>query len=97
MIFLGREIAQHQDYSEQTAIEIDQEVRRLVMENYERAKGVISSRIETLHSLASALLEREVLDGAEIEEILKGTTEKATIPSSGESQVIKLEPIPQHG
>jgi cell division protease FtsH len=97
MIFLGREIAQHQDYSEQTAVEIDQEVRRLVMENYERAKGIITSRIQTLHTLASALLEREVLDGAEIEEILKGTPEKAAAPSSGEGQVIKLEPIPQHG
>jgi cell division protease FtsH len=97
MIFLGREIAQHQDYSEQTAVEIDQEVRRLVMENYERAKGIITSRIQTLHTLASSLLEREVLDGAEIEEIVKGTPEKATAPSSGEGQVIKLEPIPQHG
>jgi cell division protease FtsH len=97
MIFLGREIAQHQDYSEQTAVEIDQEVRRLVMENYERAKSIITSRVQTLHNLAAALLEREVLDGAEIEEILKGTPEKATAPSLEESQVIKLEPIPQHG
>jgi len=97
MIFLGREIAQHQDYSEQTAVEIDQEVRRLVMENYERAKSIITSRVQTLHHLAAALLEREVLDGAEIEEILKGTPEKATAPSLEESQVIKLEPIPQHG
>jgi len=99
MIFLGREIAQHQDYSEQTAVEIDQEVRRLVMENYERAKGIITSGIQALHNLASALLEREVLDGAEIEEILKGTPEKATAlsPVAVESQVIKLEPIPQHG
>jgi cell division protease FtsH len=97
MIFLGREIAQHQDYSEQTAVEIDQEVRRLVMENYERAKSIITSRVQTLHNLAAALLEREVLDGAEIEEILKGTPEKAPAPSLEESQVIKLEPIPQHG
>ena len=99
MIFLGREIAQHQDYSEQTAIEIDQEVRRLVMENYERAKSIIQSRISTLHQLASALLEREVLDGAEIEQILNGTPEKsaAAAPGPGEAQVIKLEPVPQHG
>ena len=56
MIFLGREIAQHQDYSEQTAMEIDREVRRIVMENYERAKVLIQYRLETLHGLAEALL-----------------------------------------
>ncbi|MFQ5840232.1 MAG: cell division protein FtsH, partial [Candidatus Methylomirabilales bacterium] len=72
MIFLGREIAQHQDYSEQTAREIDREVRRLVTEAYERAKALIKSRIEILHSLASALLEREVLGGSEIDAIVNG-------------------------
>ena len=97
MIFLGREITRHQDYSDQTAIEIDQEVRRLVMENYDRAKGIISSHLQILHNLASALLEREVLDGAEIEEIIEGAPEKMAAASPGEGQVIKLEPIPQHG
>ena len=72
MIFLGREIAQHQDYSEQTAIEIDREVRRMVMENYERAKDLIKSRVQTLHALAAALLEREVLDALEIDAVLAG-------------------------
>ncbi|MBI3079789.1 MAG: ATP-dependent metallopeptidase FtsH/Yme1/Tma family protein, partial [candidate division NC10 bacterium] len=69
VIFLGREIAQHQDYSEQTAVEIDQEVRRTVMECYERAKELLKSRLEALHALAAALLEREVLDGLEIDAI----------------------------
>ena len=73
MIFLGREIAQHQDYSEQTAMEIDREVRRIVMENFERAKALIQCRLETLHGLAEALLEREVLNGLEIDAIVKGT------------------------
>ncbi len=72
MIFLGREIAQHQDYSEQTAMEIDREVRGIAMENYERAKGLIQRRLETLHSLAETLLEREVLDGREIDAIVNG-------------------------
>jgi cell division protease FtsH len=72
MIFLGREIAQHQDYSEQTAMEIDCEVRRIVMENYERAKELIQSHLETLQGLAEALLEREVLNGQEIDTIVKG-------------------------
>ncbi len=72
MIFLGREIAQHQDYSEQTAMEIDREVRRIVMENYERAKELIQQKLGTLHGLAEALLEREVLDGSDIDAIVKG-------------------------
>ncbi len=81
MIFLGREIAQHQDYSEQTAMEIDREVRRIIMANYERAKELISGRLETLHRLAEALLEREVLDGAEVESLVSGlgTPEPATV------------------
>ncbi|MFQ5658327.1 MAG: cell division protein FtsH, partial [Candidatus Methylomirabilales bacterium] len=70
MIFLGKEIAQHQDYSEQTAQEIDQEVRRFVMEAYERAKELVKSRVEALHALAEALLEQEVLEGPEIDVVL---------------------------
>jgi cell division protease FtsH len=69
-IFLGREISQHRDYSEHTAIEIDQEVRRLVTENYERAKMLIRDNIKALRALAEALLEREVLDAPEIEKII---------------------------
>ena len=70
MIFLGREIAQHQDYSEETAQEIDREVRRFVTEAYERAKELVKSRLEALHGLATALLEREVLEGPEIDGIV---------------------------
>ena len=72
MIFLGREIAQHQDYSEQTAMEIDREVRRFIMENYERAKEIVQRHLEKLHRLAEALLEREVLDGREVDTIISG-------------------------
>jgi cell division protease FtsH len=74
MIFLGREIAQHQDYSESTAVEIDREVRRLVVENYDRAKDLIKGRLQTLHALAAALLEKEVLDALEIDAIVVGET-----------------------
>ena len=73
-IFLGREISQHRDYSEQTAIMIDSEVKRLVMENYDRAKKLLKDNINTLKALAEALLEKEVLDGPEIEEIIRLTT-----------------------
>ncbi|OFV88223.1 MAG: cell division protein FtsH [Acidobacteria bacterium RBG_16_68_9] len=70
-IFLGRDFTQIQDYSERTAIEIDQEVRRIIQESYQRAKSVLSEDIALLHRLAEVLLEREVLDGAEIEEIVR--------------------------
>jgi cell division protease FtsH len=71
-IFLGREIAQHRDYSEHTAIEIDTEVKRIVTENYERAKKLIRERVDTLHALTKALLEKETLEGPEIDAIMNG-------------------------
>jgi cell division protease FtsH len=72
-IFLGREISQHRDYSEHTAIEIDNEVKRLVMENYERAKAIIQTHMKALRALAEALLEKEVLDAPEIDKIIQQT------------------------
>ncbi len=71
-IFLGREIAQHRDYSEHTAVEIDNEVKRIVMDNYQRAKTLIQEREAVLHNLAKALLERETLDAADIDAIVNG-------------------------
>ncbi len=71
-IFLGREFAQHQDYSESTAVEIDREVKRIVSENYERAKALIRENLDALHRLAAALLEKETLDGPEIMRIIRG-------------------------
>jgi cell division protease FtsH len=70
-IFLGREIARHKDYSENTAIEIDVEVKRVVMENYDKARSLLEENIEILHAMASELLEREVLDGSEIDSIIE--------------------------
>jgi cell division protease FtsH len=69
-IFLGREIAQHRDYSELTAQAIDAEVNRLVMENYQRAKDLLQRHIDKLYLLAEGLLEREVLEASEIEAIV---------------------------
>ncbi|MGH8057764.1 MAG: ATP-dependent metallopeptidase FtsH/Yme1/Tma family protein, partial [Candidatus Entotheonellia bacterium] len=69
-IFLGREIAQHRDYSELTAQAIDAEVNRLVTENYQRAKDLLQRNVDKLYLLAEALLDREVLDGREIDAIL---------------------------
>ncbi|NIM97462.1 MAG: ATP-dependent zinc metalloprotease FtsH [candidate division Zixibacteria bacterium] len=71
-IFLGREIATHRDYSEYTAQEIDKEVRRIVEEAEKKATELLSANIDKLHLLAKALLEREILDGDQIDKILKG-------------------------
>ncbi len=70
-IFLGREIAKHKDYSEKIAEEIDQEVKRLVTEAYEQARKLLTDNLETLNAFAKKLLEKETMDSAEIEELIK--------------------------
>ncbi len=71
-IFLGREFAQHRDYSEQTAQKIDEEVRNIVTGAYERASLLIKDNLDTLHSMANGLLEKETLDSSDIDEIMAG-------------------------
>jgi cell division protease FtsH len=69
-IFLGREIAQHKDYSEQTAVEIDEEVRRLVTEAYTESKTLLEKNRDVLDSFAMMLLEKETMDDPEIEAMI---------------------------
>jgi len=71
-IYLGREIAQHRDYSEDTAIQIDKEVRRIVNAAYEKARGLLSDNRDVLERIAQALLEREVIDAAEVKLLMEG-------------------------
>jgi cell division protease FtsH len=80
-IFLGREIAQHRDYSEETSIRIDSEVRKIVTEQYERARRIIEENRDTMVRLAEVLLEHESLDGVQIRRIVAGLT----IDDTGES------------
>jgi hypothetical protein len=70
-IFLGREITQHRDYSEDTAIQIDKEVKRIVNGGYENAKRLLSNNRETLERIAQALLEREVIDANEVKMLME--------------------------
>jgi cell division protease FtsH len=95
-IFLGREIAQHRDYSEDTAIKIDEEVRKLVNMGYVTAKQVISENREVLERIAHALIEREVLDASDIKLLVDGQELPRIIPPSkpddGVQQVLKPEP-----
>ena len=71
-IFLGREIATRRDYSEDIALKIDTEVKRLVTENYDRAKRMLRENMAALKALAEALLEKEVLEAGEIDQIIQG-------------------------
>lgn len=72
MIFLGREIAQHRDFSEETAVKIDEEVTSIVTDNYTRVKQLLTDNLSSLHRLAESLLERESLDTDDIDKIVKG-------------------------
>jgi cell division protease FtsH len=93
-IFLGREIAQHRDYSEDTAIKIDQEVRKLVSNGYSTARQILSDNKETLIKIANALIEREVLDASEIKLLVDGKelppmSAPPSKPEDGVQHVIK--------
>jgi cell division protease FtsH len=100
-IFLGREIAQHRDYSEETAIKIDRQVRKLVEDGYNQAKEIIQSRSDALVRIAEALLEREVLDGSEVLDLINGKSlpkvaaskPTTTVPPS-DGTVIAPHPTP---
>ena len=102
-IFLGREIAQHRDYSEATAIQIDEEVKKMVSIGYATAKGILSENRETLIRIAKALIEREVLDASEIKILIDGQDLPplkplpAKTPDDGVQQVIKPERSPAKG
>ncbi len=71
-IFLGRELAMHKDYSEETARKIDREVGTIVMESYEQAKKLLADHIEKLHNLAGELIKKEVLNADELDQIISG-------------------------
>ena len=100
-IFLGREIAQHRDYSEATAIKIDEQVRNMVDKGYKRAQGIIDKYAEAMVRVAEALLEREVLDGAEVIQLINGETlaavKNANTQAKGngsQAQPSKVDPKP---
>jgi cell division protease FtsH len=71
-IFLGRQIMRHRNFSESTAVSIDDEIKKIVNTGMKRAEKILQEHVETLHRLAAALLEREILDAGEIDTIIRG-------------------------
>jgi len=86
-IFLGREIAQHQDYSEDTALKIDHEVKRFVTDNYQRAHQLLESNKATIVRLADELLAREVLDAEQVQRLAAGLPIEEEAPNAVRTQV----------
>ena len=80
-IFLGREIAQHRDYSEATAQKIDEEINKLIDSAYQKAKSVLNENIDILHKLAEKLLEKETVLGAELDELITSLRPGIELPS----------------
>jgi len=78
-IFLGREIARHKDYSEKTAIDIDEEVKRIVFEAYNAAKKLLTENQDFLDAFAKALLDKETMDGPEIDALIQEVESKRTV------------------
>lgn len=93
-IFLGREIQKHRDYSEKTAIEIDEEIRSIITKAMTRAENILMENMDLLHKLSAELLEREILDAEEIDKIIKGEN----LPPVQKEPVKKEEPeeVPEH-
>ncbi|MBP1745922.1 MAG: cell division protein FtsH [Deltaproteobacteria bacterium] len=82
-IFLGKEIAQHRDFSERTAQEIDEELQKMVNGCFDRAKQLVNINIDALHAIANKLLEKEVLDGQEIDVIITESTNEKGVAVEG--------------
>lgn len=91
-IFLGREIQKHRDYSEKTAIEIDEEIRGIINSAFERAVKILSDNMDLLHKLSQELLEREILDADEIDRIIRGEN----LPPVQKEMKVAEDAVPEH-
>ena len=96
-VFLGRDLGHQKDYSEHTAVEIDREVRRIIDEAYQQARSLLSEHVKVLHAVAEQLLEKEVLDGSEVAEILKAYREGRDPLGGAPSRVEPPRPNPEVG
>lgn len=96
-IFLGREISQHKDFSEQTAQVIDTEIKLIIITGMDRAEKILADNADMLHKLSKELLEREILDNDEIEKIMRGEElPPAKRNGSSDASHAKTEEVPDH-
>lgn len=95
-IFLGKEITKHKDFSEQTAQDIDNELKKIIMDGMDRAEKILADNVEVLHKLSKELLEREILDGEEIDKIMRGEELPPMKRNSTDSGKDKETIIPDH-
>ncbi len=91
-VFLGRDLGHMKNYSEATAVEIDGEIRRIVQENYERTRQILSDNKDGLTRLAEALLEKETLDASEVRFLVTGEQEEEVVAADSEPVVDSLTP-----
>jgi cell division protease FtsH len=85
-IFLGRQITRNRNFSEDTAISIDEEIKKIVTTGMKRAEKILNENLDTLHRLAAALLEREILDGVEIDAIIRGEALPPVVEKKGNGE-----------
>jgi cell division protease FtsH len=90
-IFLGREIAQHRDYSEETARKIDEEINSLIDNSYKKAKNILEENLDILHALADRLLEKETVMGAELDDLISSMRPGFEFPSKAKDSEAKTE------
>jgi cell division protease FtsH len=98
-IFLGREISQHRDYSEDTAIKIDAQVQKIVTEQYNRAQNILKENYDAMVRLAEALLEHETLDGVQIRRVVAGLPlddESKSAPTVDEGGTPQTDEVSAH-
>jgi cell division protease FtsH len=88
-VFLGRSVTQHKQVSDVTAHAIDEEVRRVIESNYTRAKGILESNLEKLHTMADALIKYETIDEEQLKDIMAG---KAPKPPAGWDETLSNKP-----
>ena len=94
-IFLGREIQKHRDYSEKTAIEIDEEIKLIVSTGMAKAERILAENIDILHKLSVELLEREILDSEEIDKIIRGEVLPPFKKNGSDNDTTPVE-VPDH-
>src|SRR5256885_8683580 len=95
-VFLGRSVTQHKQVSDVTAHAIDEEIRRVIEGNYQRARQILTSSLDKLHTMADALMKYETIDEEQLKDLMAGHTPKPPV-GSAEAPFNKPPPTPRRG